>query len=60
VTARDRPLPPLHPCARDLIESERCPRCGEPGVKIRTLIPGILAEWGCPRCEPEACAEAEP
>lgn len=51
--------PPLHPMIEDRIESERCPDCGEPGRPIGPLLPGVLDEWGCPRCEPERFAEED-
>lgn len=49
-------FPPLHPMLADPIESGRCPDCGEPGLPVRPLLPGITI-WACPSCEPEAFGE---
>lgn len=46
-------LPPMHPMASDQIEAERCPECGRPGELIG-LIGGLLENWACRVCEPEA------
>jgi rubredoxin len=51
--------PPLHPMIGDRIESQRCPDCGEPGRFLRKLLPGVLDEWACPRCEPERFVNEE-
>lgn len=49
--ARDElDLPPLHPRHVDLIESERCPRCGEPGLVLDRR--GGFVTYACAACTP--------
>jgi ribosomal protein L37AE/L43A len=39
----------LHPLWRDQIESERCPRCGEPGYMSDRF--GPVQVWRCSTCD---------
>lgn len=48
--SKARRLPPLHPQCLDPIESERCPRCGEPGY-VTDVVNGLI-RYACAACTP--------